>query len=217
MEFGNFAHNWLDPNGSMSVLHDLNKIRIDFIKSVTNIKDQELLDFGAGAGILAKGIKSEIGNYCGIEQSEQLVNTANTHFDAVHNVNFYNSIVKLCEHRFDIITAFEVLEHIKQPEEIIKQLRAVIKPKGIIFLSTLNRNLYSFIFGIIAAEYILKIVPKNTHQYNMFIKPIELCNMLENNGFKVIKAKGISYNPVLRSTKLINDLHFNYIMAAEAI
>jgi len=225
-KFDSLAHSWWDPNGPLKTLHQINPLRVEFIKDNTEIKDRKVLDIGCGAGILTVELAKHGAEVTGIDLAKQAIMTAKLHVLDKHKddnlkINFrhiaLDKLVDSSDTKYDIITCMEMLEHVPYPEKIISDASNLLNDNGIIFLSTLNRNYKSYLKSILGAEYILNILPKNTHEYSKFIKPSELAAMLRANNFQLEKQIGIEYNIFKDEFYLTNDIDVNYIVYARKI
>lgn len=225
-KFDDLAHSWWDTNGPLKTLHQINPLRVKFIKDNTDIKNKKILDIGCGAGILSVELAKQGANVTGVDLAKQAIMTAKLHVLDKHkddnlNVDFKNialdKLVETSDEKFDVITCMEMLEHVPYPNQIIANASKLLKDNGIIFLSTLNRNLKSYLKSIVGAEYILKMLPINTHDYNKFIKPRELASMLRDCHLKLEKQIGIEYNIFKDEFYLTNDIDVNYIVYARKI
>ena len=225
-KFDNLAHSWWDPNGPLKTLHQINPLRVKFIKDNIDIQNKKILDIGCGAGILSVELAKQGADVTGIDLAKQAIMTAKLYVLDKHkndnlNINSKHiAIDKLAESsetKYDIITCMEMLEHVPYPEKIISNASKLLNGNGIMFLSTLNRNYKSYLKSIVGAEYILKILPANTHEYNKFIKPSELAAMLRANNFKLEKQLGIEYNIFKDEFYLTNNIDVNYLVYAKKI
>jgi 2-polyprenyl-6-hydroxyphenyl methylase/3-demethylubiquinone-9 3-methyltransferase len=204
---------WWDTQGPFWTLHAINPIRLSFI--LQYIQSGKALDIGCGGGILSEAL-SPYFDVLGIDTDEDLINVATSHSSLcqyLHNTSY--DIVKEHQDHFNLITCLEVLEHTIHPEHIIKDIAHMLKPGGHTFISTINRNLISFLGAIVAAEHILNIIPKNTHEYEHLIKPTELIQWAQKYGLTLIDIKGIGYNPLDKSFSLSNHTTINYIACFE--
>jgi len=220
LKFKQHSKKWWDENGPLKTLHDINPARLQFIEKHLSLKGKSVLDVGCGGGILTEAIAKEGALCFGIDVEEEAINTAEKHAKE-HSLNItYESIAIENfnkEDYFDIICCMELLEHVKDPQEIIRQCHRKLKPGGWLFLSTLNRTFKSYATAILAAEYILKILPKQTHDYNKFITPGELARALRRCGFEIEDIKGLNYNPFTRKSSLYDDVSVNYLIACRKI
>ena len=178
-KFNLLAHKWWDPTSEFKPLHEINPLRLNFIKSSVNLKGKKVLDVGCGGGILSESLASADADVTGIDQGDKVIQIAKLHakesgikikYKHINVEDFY----KNTDERFDVITCLEMLEHVPDPNSIINTCSKLLKPGGKIFFSTINKNLKAFLFAIIGAEYILNLLPKGTHEYKKFIKPSQL-------------------------------------------
>ncbi len=220
-KFNDIAHNWWDTEQEFAPLHHINPCRLDFIQQQSEgLFDKSVLDVGCGGGILSFSMAKQGAKVTGIDAAPEAIKVAQLHAKVEKmDINFINTLAEPFTQEnnadFDVVTCMEMLEHVPDPESVIKACCALVKPGGKLFVSTLNKTLRSYLLGIVTAENILNIVPKGTHQHDKFIKPSSLIRMIENNGLKVKKAVGMHYNPLTKSAKLNNDLAVNYILYAE--
>jgi 2-polyprenyl-6-hydroxyphenyl methylase/3-demethylubiquinone-9 3-methyltransferase len=216
-KFNALAHKWWDSNSEFKPLHEINPLRVGFIKSKVDLKGIELLDVGCGGGILSESMAREGAHVTAIDQGEKVIKIAQLHnIESKLDINYKQlNIEDFCinnNNKFDVITCLEMLEHVPEPASIVKACRSLLKPNGRIFFSTINRNPKAFLFAIIGAEYILKLLPKGTHSYEKFITPSELMDWCEEEGLNFIDIVGMSYNPIIKKYSLGNDVSVNYIV-----
>ncbi len=222
-KFNKIAPHWWDINGPMKPLHQINPIRTKFILDslkLPNLNSLEILDIGCGGGILSEALAKLGGNITGIDMSQEAINVAKLHADVSLNLEYHSiSIEDFCSNnntkKYDVITCLELLEHVPDPKDFIKNIRFLLKPGGKIFISTLNRNLKSYLMAIVGAEYILNWIPRGTHEYSKFIKPSELAKILRRYDLKIKTLKGISYSIFSRDFYLSDDTDVNYITYIE--
>lgn len=219
LKFNNLAHKWWDNTSEFKPLHDINPLRVDFIKSKVDLKGKRVLDIGCGGGILAEALAREGAEVTGIDQGERVIKIAKLHslesqldidYEQINIENF----IKKNKHKFDVITCLEMLEHVPDPASVIKACSQILKPDGKLFLSTINRNPKSFLFAIIGAEYILKLLPKGTHTYEKFITPSELRDYCNQSNLKFNDLIGMTYNPIFKTYRLEKDTSVNYLVEA---
>lgn len=216
-KFAQHAKLWWDTEGPLKTLHDINDTRLDFINQHVQLTDLNILDVGCGGGILCEAMARSGAKVTGIDAESEAIFVAQEHAK-----NNYLEINYLCTsveaykaQRFDVITCMEMLEHVENPELVFEHCRRLLKPKGFLFVSTISRTIKAYATAIIAAEYILNLLPRQTHDYKKFIKPSELLAMARHWDFNLIDMKGMNYNPFLRSASLGSDIKVNYLMALQ--
>lgn len=211
---------WWDATGKMRTLHDINPARMEFIQKSTPIQGKNILDLGCGGGILSESLARAGAIVTGLDLAEDLIQVAREHAEAEKiSMNYVcQPIETFAVHHaeeFDVITCMEMLEHVPEPASIIQAAISCLKPSGWIFLSTLNRNLKSYLQSIIAGEYLLRLLPLHTHDYSKFIKPSELREWLQEYGCELSEISGLKYNPLNHQASLSRDPSVNYIVAAK--
>jgi 2-polyprenyl-6-hydroxyphenyl methylase/3-demethylubiquinone-9 3-methyltransferase len=206
---------WWDKNGPLKTLHDINPARLAFIKQHTRLQGRTVLDLGCGGGILTEAIAAEGAEVIGIDASQEAIVAATQHAlcHASHATYYHTLIEHYQGPSVDIVTCMEMLEHVPDPHAIILQITRFIKPGGYLFLSTINRTLKAYASVIVAAEYVLNLLPKQTHDYNKWIKPHELCHMIRDAGFTLVDLAGLNYNPILRHATRCESVSANYLLA----
>ena len=214
-KFAQHAKSWWDPDGPLKTLHDINGTRLEFIQQFGDLKNKKILDVGCGAGILSEALAKAGAEVTGIDAEHSLIQAAKSHAKKNHvNLNYQCSPIEDFESQpFDIIVCMELLEHVSKPELVLEHCQRLIKPQGLLFLSTLSRTLKAYLTAILGAEYILGILPKQTHDYKQFIKPSELCAMARSYDFQLQQMQGLHYNPVTRQASLYKDVSVNYLAA----
>lgn len=216
-KFNQLAHKWWDETSEFKPLHDINPLRVNFIKSKIELNGKKVLDVGCGGGILAEALAKEGASVTGIDQGENAIKVANIHniesnLDIDYKQLNIEDFYKNNKQKYDVITCLEMLEHVPQPSSVVATCAKLLKPDGKIFFSTLNRNPKSFLFAIIGAEYILNLLPKGTHTYEKFIKPSELKAWCSLNDLHFSDLVGMTYNPITKKYKLSSDCSVNYIV-----
>lgn len=216
-KFSNISKDWWDTKGPMYSLHKINPLRIEFITQHVDISNKKILDIGCGGGILSESFAKLGANVTGIDLAEKSISIAKQHAKQENlNINYLFQNIENIDEKyhgsFDVITCMEVLEHVPNPKKIIEKCSNLISDNGSIFLSTLNRNLKSFIFSIIGAEYILKILPIGTHSYNNFIRPDEMEKWCFDNDLFLKNSSSITYNPFIKKFKIKKGIDVNYIL-----
>lgn len=219
IKFNQLSDQWWDQDGAFAALHAINPLRIQFLTEHAELSGSRVLDVGCGGGILSEGLAQEGAKVTALDLAADALQAARTHADEQGLTIDYRleDILPFAEKQsdsFDLVTCMEMLEHVDQPETIVQALAKAVKPGGWVFLSTLNRNPKSWLFGILAAEYLLKLVPRGTHDHKRFIKPSELARMARQVGLTPIALTGITYNPLTQTYALNeHDLDVNYLMA----
>ena len=220
-KFDELAAKWWDMEGEFRPLHQINPLRVGFIKDRCQLNGTKILDVGCGGGILAEALGSLGANVTGIDASENTIGVAKSHSKTVgSDVKFLQNTIEEFRssnpnERFDVITCLEMLEHVPSPGNIIKICSDMLNDNGDIFFSTINRNPRSYVFAILGAEYILNLLPKGTHDYEKFIKPSELAKWIRKAGLATKETIGLSYNPITGNYWLGKDIQVNYMVHAK--
>lgn len=217
-KFSALAHRWWDPNSEFKPLHAINPLRLSWIKSFVNLEGKRAVDIGCGGGILAESLAQSGANTTGIDLSEKALKVAQLHALEVGANLTYRAIsaeelAKEQAGQYDVVTCMEMLEHVPDPASVVQACADLCKPGGTLFFSTLNRNPKSYLFAIIGAEYLLRLLPKGTHEYAKFIKPSELVAFTRAAGLEMRGMKGLSYNPITQVYSLGDDVDVNYMIA----
>ncbi len=216
-KFGSQAERWWDPQGEFKTLHDVNPLRLRFIQDYANLQGKRVIDVGCGGGILTEGLAKHGADALGIDLSEDLLDIAELHglesgITATYKKISAEAIAEQEPESFDHVTCMEMLEHVPDPASIISACAKLVKPGGLVFFSTLNRLPKAYLLAIVAAEHVLKMVPKGTHEYKTFIKPSELSQTARNAGLELQGITGIEYNPFNKRFSLGKDIDVNYIV-----
>jgi 2-polyprenyl-6-hydroxyphenyl methylase/3-demethylubiquinone-9 3-methyltransferase len=217
--FDSFAHEWWNKRGPYKLIHNLTPLRLKYIQQHLDIKNSNILDIGCGGGILAEELTDKGAKVTGLDASEKTIQIAKSHAkEKNYTINYLNTSledhINKTKDEYDAIVCFELIEHIPDQLKLIKDLSSICKKGGKVFLSTINRNILSFAFAKIMAEYILNIVPEGTHQYKKFIKPSELAKMLELADLKINDIRGVKLNPINYSFTFSSITKINYFMTA---
>jgi len=217
-KFGSQAERWWDPNGEFKTLHDVNPLRLEFIQRYADLQGKRVVDVGCGGGILTEGLAKAGADALGIDLSEELIDIADLHgLESAINAHYRKisaeSLAAEEPQSFDHVTCMEMLEHVPDPASIIRACSTLVKPGGMVFFSTLNRVPKAYLLAIIAAEHVLKMVPKGTHDYKTFIKPSELCQSARHAELELQGIVGIEYSPFSKRFSLGRDIDVNYIAA----
>ena len=216
-KFGDLAHRWWDPNSEFKPLHDINPLRLDWIDSHVGLAGKRILDVGCGGGLLSEGMALRGADVTGIDLSDKPLAIAKLHLlESGQKVDYRKISVETLAaempETFDAVTCLEMLEHVPNPSSVIASCARLVKPGGQIFFSTLNRNPKSYLFAVIGAEYVLKMLPKGTHDYAKFIKPSELARWSKMAQLEPAELIGMSYNPITKQYSLGKDTSVNYLM-----
>lgn len=220
-KFEKMAETWWDPEGSFKPLHQLNPLRLNYIDRLADgLFGKSVLDVGCGGGILAESMAKIGATVTGIDMGEEPLDVAKLHaLESKVEISYLKSTAEqhALKHNnfYDVVTCMEMLEHVPEPLSVIKACSDMVKPNGMVFFSTINRNVKSYIQAILGAEYILKILPTGTHDFNKFIKPSELISLVEQSELISKDAVGISYNPLTSIFSYSKSLDVNYIVAAK--
>ena len=221
-KFNKIAEEWWDSSGKFAPLHKINPLRANYISDRADIDNKQILDVACGGGLLTEALFKKGGLVSGIDISDVAIHTAKNHAASANiDINYVlgeaEELLPENKERFDVVTCLEAIEHVPDPNQLVKTCSNLCKKDGDIFFSTINRNPKSFLFAIVGAEYILNLLPKGTHEYEKFIKPSELTTMMENNGLVVKELTGMSYNPLTKNYWLGKNVDVNYLIHAKKI
>ena len=218
-KFSELAHHWWDPESEFRPLHQINPLRLDWIAKQALLAGQQVLDVGCGGGILAEAMARQGAEVLGIDLATKSLKVAQLHAleSGLSNISYREVAVEaLALERpasFDFVTCMEMLEHVPDPASVVKACAELVKPGGWVFFSTLNRNPKSFLFAIVGAEYVLKLLPRGTHEFAKFIKPSELASYCRAAGLDLQGTRGMEYNPLTKRYWLSGDTSVNYMIA----
>lgn len=220
-KFNELAHRWWDPKAEFKPLHDINPLRLDYIDKLAGLKSKTVLDVGCGGGILAESMAACGAYVTGVDLGEKALKVAQLHLLETGNKVDYRKIAveELAREQpqhYDIVTCMEILEHVPDPASTVKSCGELVKPGGHVFFATLNRNIKSYLLAVIGAEYVLRLLPRGTHNYARFIKPSELGRFCRDAGLYVEHITGMTYNPLSKNYALGADTDVNYILHAKA-
>jgi len=215
-KFENLASRWWDQNSEFKPLHEINPIRVNYISKVTNLAEKQVLDIGCGGGILAEALAHHGAIVTAIDLASASLAVAKLHnLESKLNINYRQisaeDLAKKESQAYDVITCLEMLEHVPKPASIVKSCFDLVKPGGLVFFSTINRNPKSYLFAILGAEYILSLLPKGTHEYVKFIRPSELATWCRESKLELQEQIGMGYNPLTKNYYLQDSLDVNYI------
>lgn len=217
-KFGELAHKWWDTEGEFRPLHEINPLRLDWVAERVALAGARVVDVGCGGGILAESMARRGAQVTGIDLSPKPLKVARLHaMEAGVSLDYREVAAEdLAAEQpgaFDAVTCMEMLEHVPDPASVVRACATLVRPGGHVFFSTLNRNLKSWLFAIVGAEYLLKMLPPGTHDHDRFIRPSELARMIREAGLEVLAFKGMAYNPVTRRYTLGEDTAVNYLVA----
>lgn len=217
-KFSDLAHRWWDPSSEFRPLHAINPLRLEWINACVPLSGKIVLDIGCGGGILSESMANKGADVTGIDLSEKALKVADLHsLESGAKVRYElmaaEDLAAKEPGRYDIVTCMEMLEHVPDPASIVRACATLVKPGGRVFFSTLNRNPKSYLFAVIGAEYLLRLLPKGTHEYAKFITPAELSQYIRMTNMSVDALKGLAYNPVTQLYSLNQDTSVNYMVA----
>lgn len=217
-KFSQLAHKWWDKDSEFKPLHEINPLRLDYIDDFAGIKDRKVLDVGCGGGILAESMAQRGAQVTGIDLAKKSLKVAQLHsLESGVSVEYrcvaVEDLADEAAGSFDVVTCMEMLEHVPDPESVVRSCARLVKPGGWVFFSTLNRNAKAYLLAVVGAEYVLNMLPRGTHEYARFLKPSELSRMARNAGLEIGNVSGMSYNPLTRIYALGDDTQVNYLMA----
>jgi 2-polyprenyl-6-hydroxyphenyl methylase/3-demethylubiquinone-9 3-methyltransferase len=215
-KFEALAARWWDPKGVFKSLHDINPLRLNYIRQRVALQGKRVLDIGCGGGILSEAMAALGAAVTGIDLGEAPLTVAKHHLrDSKLDIDYRQisaeSLAKSPIDRFDIVACLEMLEHVPDPSSVVHACKTLVKPGGDVFFATINRNPKSFLLAILGAEYILGLLPKGTHNYARFIKPSEMNNWAGKVGLALQNFAGMHYNPITQKYSLGGNLHVNYL------
>ncbi len=216
-KFSKLAHRWWDPQGEFRPLHEINPLRLDWIDQRAALAEKTVLDVGCGGGILAEAMARRGAKVTGIDLAEKGLRVAQLHLlESQLAVNYEKASAEEDASRhageFDVVTCMELLEHVPQPESMVAACARLVRRGGQVFFSTINRNPKSYLFAVIGAEYVLKLLPRGTHDYLRFIKPSELSRYARAGGLRPEELIGMTYNPISQRYRLGRDCDVNYLL-----
>ncbi len=217
-KFSELAHHWWDPTSEFRPLHEINPLRLEWINARVPLAGKTVVDIGCGGGILAESMARKGAQVTGIDLSEKALKVADLHslesgIQVRYELVAAEALAVREPAQFDVVTCMEMLEHVPDPASIVQACATLVKPGGQVFFSTLNRNPKAYLFAILGAEYLLRMLPKGTHDYAKFITPAELARFVRNAGMTVDSLKGMSYNPLTKIYSLNQDTSVNYLVA----
>ena len=218
-KFSELAHRWWDPDSEFRPLHRINPLRLEWIDGLASLRGKAVLDVGCGGGILAESMAPLARTVIGIDLASRPLGVARLHAleTGVANLNYREIAAEALAAEepsaFDVVTCMEMLEHVPDPASVVRACATLVKPGGWVFFSTLNRNPKAFALAIVAAEYLLRLLPRGTHEFARFIRPSELARWCREAGLVVETSRGIEYNPFTQRYGLSADTSVNYLLA----
>jgi 2-polyprenyl-6-hydroxyphenyl methylase/3-demethylubiquinone-9 3-methyltransferase len=215
-KFDALAHEFWDPRGAFHPLHALNPVRVDYIAQRTELMRCRVADVGCGGGLLAEGLARRGAQVCGIDLAPAMIEVAQLHAqDSQLAIDYRVCSAEQLAHGnpggFDAVTCMELIEHVDDPAALVAQLATLLRPGGDLFVSTINRNLRSFLMAIVGAEYLLHLIPRGTHEYARLLRPAELARLARAEGFALRDVSGVEFNPFTRTARLSADVRVNYL------
>ncbi len=217
-KFSALAHRWWDPTSEFRPLHEINPLRLAHIERLAGgLAGKTALDVGCGGGILAEAMAAKGARVTGIDLAEKPIKVAMLHASETgsrvdYRVVSAEALAEEMPESFDVVTCMEMLEHVPDPPSTVRACARLVKPGGQVFFSTINRNPKSFLFAIVGAEYVLKLLPRGTHEYARFIRPSELSRACREAGLAVTDITGMTYNPLTKVYSLGRDVDVNYLL-----
>jgi 2-polyprenyl-6-hydroxyphenyl methylase/3-demethylubiquinone-9 3-methyltransferase len=216
-KFSELAHRWWDPESEFKPLHDINPLRLDWIDRAIGLAGKQVLDVGCGGGILAESMATRGALVTGIDLSDKALSVARLHLlETGQKVDYRKvsaeELAAAMPGSFDVVTCLEMLEHVPDPASTVRACAQLVRPGGMVFFSTINRNPKSYLFAVVGAEYVLNLLPRGTHDYARFIRPAELARYCREAGLAVDEVIGMTYNPLSKAYALGADTDVNYLM-----
>ena len=218
-KFGDLAHHWWDPASEFRPLHEINPLRVAYIDGIAGLRGREAVDVGCGGGILAEAMAARGARVTGIDLADKPLAVARLHLaesglDVDYRLQSAESLAAAAPASFDVVTCMELLEHVPDPAATVLACGALARTGGDVFFATINRNPKAYLLAVVGAEYLLRLLPRGTHDYARFIRPSELATMCRRAGLEVSALTGMTYNPVSGVYALCQDTDVNYILHA---
>ncbi len=220
-QFSQVAHKWWDTSSEFKPLHDINPLRLDYIsQQAGGLAGKRVVDVGCGGGILSEGLARAGAEVLGIDLAKKSLKVAQLHalesgVQVAYRCVAVEDLAEELPGQFDVVTCMEMLEHVPDPQSVVRACATLVKPGGTVCFSTLNRNLKSYALAVLGAEYVLNMLPRGTHEYARFLKPSELGRMARHAGLEVCDITGMSYNPLSQVYRLGEDSQVNYLLACQ--
>lgn len=226
-KFSELAHRWWDPESEFKPLHEINPLRLDWIDRIAHLAGRRVLDVGCGGGILAEAMARRGAQVTGIDLAEKSLRVAQLHqletslthpeLKLEYELISAEALATRTTAAFDVVTCMEMLEHVPDPASTVASCAKLVRPGGDVFFSTINRNLKAYLFAVIGAEYVLRLLPRGTHDYEKFIKPSELARFGRDAGLELRTVTGMTYNPLSQRYALGTDTDVNYLVHAQRL
>lgn len=222
-KFSALAHRWWDPQSEFRPLHEINPLRVGWVdRMVGGLREKRVVDVGCGGGIFAEAVAALGARVTGIDLSEKGIGVARLHqFESGASVDYRLVAAETLAHEmpeaFDVVTCLELLEHVPDPASTVAACSALASPGGLVVFSTLNRNPKSYVQAIIGAEYLLRLLPRGTHDWTRFLRPSELAGLARRARLDLVAMSGMTYNPLTRAYRLVDDTSVNYLAAFQRI
>lgn len=217
-KFSELAHRWWDPTSEFRPLHEINPLRLEWIHARAALAGKKVIDIGCGGGILTESMARKGADVTGIDLSDKALKVADLHglesgITVKYRLVSAEDMAAEQPGQYDVVTCMEMLEHVPDPAAVVKAAATLVKPGGHVFFSTINRNPKAYLFAVIGAEYLLRLLPRGTHDYAKFITPAELSQFVREAGLQVDGLKGMTYNPLTKIYALNQDTSVNYMVA----
>ena len=217
-KFSELAHRWWDPTSEFRPLHDINPLRLEWINARVPLAGKNVIDIGCGGGILSESMARKGARVTGIDLSKKALKVADLHsletgVEVRYKLIAAEDMAAEEPGQYDVVTCMEMLEHVPDPAAIVRAAATLVKPGGHVFFSTINRNPKAYLFAVIGAEYVLRMLPRGTHDYAKFLTPSELSGFARQAGLQTDGFKGLTYNPLTKIYSLNQDTDVNYMVA----
>jgi 2-polyprenyl-6-hydroxyphenyl methylase/3-demethylubiquinone-9 3-methyltransferase len=215
-KFDALAHEFWDPRGAFYPLHALNPVRIDYITQRVALSQRRVLDVGCGGGLLAESLARHGAQVCGIDLAPAMIEVANLHaHESQLQIDYRQCSAEALAASgagpFDLVTCMELIEHVPSPAALLAAIASLLRPGGELIVSTINRNLRSFLLAIVGAEYLLNLIPRGTHEYARLVRPAELARLARVHGLQLRDVSGVEFNPFTRTARISTDARVNYM------
>jgi 2-polyprenyl-6-hydroxyphenyl methylase/3-demethylubiquinone-9 3-methyltransferase len=215
-KFDALAHEFWDPRGAFHPLHALNPVRLAFVERSSAVSGQRVLDVGCGGGLLAEGLARSGAQVTAIDLAPSMIEVARLHaHESALSIDYQlasaEQWAERAPARFDLVTCMELIEHVPEPAALLAACAALLRPGGALIVSTINRSLRSFLLAIVGAEYLMRLIPRGTHEYERLLRPAELARMARAQGLELRAIAGLAYDPFARTARLSADPRVNYL------